>query len=117
MEFIECCEYATIKIHSTVIIGPKMSNWIPDDARPKNGVVLKEIARKYTSMVFKVESIKPYPERRRMAITGVFCEESVFSGPKRVQAWKDDLIFYIFMEGMLVPLAAPKPKKTIMPIF
>jgi hypothetical protein len=109
MKFINGCMYAQIKDNSVVFYNDDVGDFMPQDARSAHGVIIKDMKEKYSQMFFKVLTPEPYPERRRMMLEGIFFEESMYRGLRKVEAWKDDLIFYIYMENMLVSLIPPKP--------
>lgn len=111
MEYEEGYDYVTIKKSTLIIVDGQICGWTPDDAKDRHGAILKTMHQKYMKIVFKVESPKPYPERRRIFLSGVFFEGSIIEGEKSIKAWKEDLVFYTFRNGMLEPHAIPKKKR------
>ena len=113
MKLFEGREYVKIKSGSAVLMNGKLDNWTPDDARTRHNVVLKTMNDKYLSMVFNVVTQKPYPNRVRIALTGIFWADSMYAGYRKLEAWKDDLIFYTCIDGVLIPHIEPKIRKKV----
>jgi len=125
MELIDGQEYVTIKPFNTVIINDVMIDWTPDDSRTKWGtpiedrivdgeIVWRSPKTRYTETPLIILNKKPYYQRRRIMVAGTFDDDLLVAGYQKILVWLDALVFYTYMEGMLVPHAVPsikKPKK------
>lgn len=124
MKLVDGCEYVTIKAHRIIMVDGKLMDWVPDDARNEWGVPFKDVVKdsalvdkrestRYLETVLQVKTRKPYPSRRRIKVSGIFEDDLMLAGYREIDLWLEDLLFYTYMEGMLVPhkVAEELPKK------
>lgn len=92
----DTCQYFTIPMHCVIRVKGVVTDW-PPECKLETGKVDKPKLERFKNMLFRIDTPKPYPMRRRLKLTGFFpftTEETP------CEAWFEDLVM----------LGAPTPK-------